>query len=509
VSSKVLPPTNSLSHPAAPTCDPSTTVFYDGTITPNDASFFSLIHPHRFHRSTHHATCPAPTKRKQTKQTKHEHSKIKENADAQRALAADLADFTSTIKDRDEQLAAGELHLTKDVAAPIRGRGAPSTSSSAAAAAAAAATPEFLDRKAAGNAAFKAGDFESAVELYSECVTMAPGAAVAYANRAMALLRLRHFVAADDDCTRALAIDAANIKVLFRRATVRAELGQLDDAAADVGALLQLYGKHGPGRALRKRVNTLKAAATQRRAAAAAVETRARAEHAFKTLAANEKAAAAASSPASPPPSSSSSSSSSRRVLIEEVNGSDGSDTDEEETETRGGDADADAANVEKAPAASPSSPVATTTTTTTTSSSPASPRSFTAPKNTVECSRTFASLKASKSPVDTLAYLRCIDAQRLPALVKTLMDGSFLATVVAAVATAAPATATAEDCTWLLATLAALARTARFGVAVMMLGDAEAATMTDVFRALHARMQTEETKGETASVASKWDVEL
>ncbi|KAI8009544.1 RNA polymerase II-associated protein 3 [Camellia lanceoleosa] len=54
--------------------------------------------------------------------------------------------------------------------------------------------------------------------------------AVAYANRAMAYLKMRRFQEAEDDCTEALNLDDRYIKAYSRRSTARKELGKLKES---------------------------------------------------------------------------------------------------------------------------------------------------------------------------------------------------------------------------------------------------------------------------------------
>jgi len=90
-------------------------------------------------------------------------------------------------------------------------------------------TPSLKEQ---GNAAFKAGDFARAIELYSaslqqeetvECLT----------NRALAHIKLQHFALAVDDCTRALVKHPANAKAFARRAQARSLMGAHDVALVD------------------------------------------------------------------------------------------------------------------------------------------------------------------------------------------------------------------------------------------------------------------------------------
>ncbi|KAG2489564.1 hypothetical protein HYH03_012015 [Edaphochlamys debaryana] len=90
-----------------------------------------------------------------------------------------------------------------------------------------------------GNDLFKAGEYDSAYECYSRSLEMQP-TCLAYANRAMALLKLSRWQEAADDCTAALALDPAYVKALQRRAAAHRSLGQAEAAARDWEAALRL-----------------------------------------------------------------------------------------------------------------------------------------------------------------------------------------------------------------------------------------------------------------------------
>ena len=55
----------------------------------------------------------------------------------------------------------------------------------------------------------------------------------AYANRAMARLKLKQYKRACDDCTSALNLDARYLKAWQRRATAYREMGQHCEALRD------------------------------------------------------------------------------------------------------------------------------------------------------------------------------------------------------------------------------------------------------------------------------------
>ncbi|KAD4179560.1 hypothetical protein E3N88_28151 [Mikania micrantha] len=92
--------------------------------------------------------------------------------------------------------------------------------------------------KELGNEFFKQRKYKEAVECYSRSLALSP-TAVAYANRAMAYLKLKRHEA-EDDCTEALNLDDRSIKAYSRRSTARKELGKLKDSKEDADFALRL-----------------------------------------------------------------------------------------------------------------------------------------------------------------------------------------------------------------------------------------------------------------------------
>ncbi|KAM8884101.1 RNA polymerase II-associated protein 3 isoform 1-T2 [Synchiropus picturatus] len=99
---------------------------------------------------------------------------------------------------------------------------------------------EAVVQKDRGNAYFKEGKYEAAVECYSRGMEVDQLNQLLPANRAMAFLKLERFKEAEDDCTRAIALDSTYSKAFARRATARVALGKLDEATADFQQLLKL-----------------------------------------------------------------------------------------------------------------------------------------------------------------------------------------------------------------------------------------------------------------------------
>ncbi|KAB1202103.1 RNA polymerase II-associated protein 3 [Morella rubra] len=90
-----------------------------------------------------------------------------------------------------------------------------------------------------GNECFKKKNFKEAIECYSRSIALSP-TAVAYANRAMAYLKIRRFQEAEEDCTEALNLDDRYIKAYSRRATARKELGKYKGCFEDAEFALRL-----------------------------------------------------------------------------------------------------------------------------------------------------------------------------------------------------------------------------------------------------------------------------
>lgn len=90
-----------------------------------------------------------------------------------------------------------------------------------------------------GNKAFAAKKYAQAKKDYTQSIALQP-TCLAYANRAMAELKLDEFSAAELDCTAALALDPCYVKAYLRRATATKELGKLLEAAEDYESALRL-----------------------------------------------------------------------------------------------------------------------------------------------------------------------------------------------------------------------------------------------------------------------------
>lgn len=93
--------------------------------------------------------------------------------------------------------------------------------------------------KERGNKAFSAKKYAQAKQDYTQSIALQP-TCLAYANRAMAELKLEEFSAAEADCTKAIALDAAYVKAYLRRASAAKQQGKLLQAAEDYEHALRL-----------------------------------------------------------------------------------------------------------------------------------------------------------------------------------------------------------------------------------------------------------------------------
>uniref|UniRef100_A0A8C8CVF3 RNA polymerase II-associated protein 3 n=1 Tax=Oncorhynchus tshawytscha TaxID=74940 RepID=A0A8C8CVF3_ONCTS len=91
-----------------------------------------------------------------------------------------------------------------------------------------------------GNAYFKEGKYEAAVEYYTKGMEADSTNVLLPANRAMAYLKLQRYKEAEEDCSKAIALDGTYSKAFARRGTARAALGLLKQAIEDFEEVLKL-----------------------------------------------------------------------------------------------------------------------------------------------------------------------------------------------------------------------------------------------------------------------------
>lgn len=99
---------------------------------------------------------------------------------------------------------------------------------------------EAVLQKDRGNAYFKEGKFEAALECYSRGMEADNMNVLLPANRAMAFLKLERFKEAEEDCSTAILLDNTYSKAFARRATARVALGKLVEAKKDFQEVLKL-----------------------------------------------------------------------------------------------------------------------------------------------------------------------------------------------------------------------------------------------------------------------------
>ena len=109
-----------------------------------------------------------------------------------------------------------------------------------------------------GNAAFQAGDFESALAAYSEGIDNSGGPSIAEVplllNRAQCCLKLGRSAEAEADCSAVLLREGGNVKALYRRALAHEAQGRLADALRDTTRLLHVDRTNAAGVQLLQRL---------------------------------------------------------------------------------------------------------------------------------------------------------------------------------------------------------------------------------------------------------------
>ncbi|KAJ6541939.1 hypothetical protein B0H19DRAFT_1175283 [Mycena capillaripes] len=99
---------------------------------------------------------------------------------------------------------------------------------------------QAAQEKEKGNAAFKAGDYPTAIGHYSAAIHADRTDATFPLNRAAAYLKLGKNEDAERDCSTVLTLSKGNVKALFRRAQARIGMGKLSEAQADLKEAVKL-----------------------------------------------------------------------------------------------------------------------------------------------------------------------------------------------------------------------------------------------------------------------------
>uniref|UniRef100_A0A8C0B4J4 Protein unc-45 homolog B n=1 Tax=Buteo japonicus TaxID=224669 RepID=A0A8C0B4J4_9AVES len=93
-----------------------------------------------------------------------------------------------------------------------------------------------IQLKEEGNKYFQANDYEKAVQSYTQAIKLNKDKAlqaVLYRNRAACFLKKEEYAKAASDASRAIDINASDIKALYRRSQALEKLGKLDQAFKD------------------------------------------------------------------------------------------------------------------------------------------------------------------------------------------------------------------------------------------------------------------------------------
>uniref|UniRef100_A0A7N6FK35 Protein unc-45 homolog B n=1 Tax=Anabas testudineus TaxID=64144 RepID=A0A7N6FK35_ANATE len=105
----------------------------------------------------------------------------------------------------------------------------------------------FMVLKDEGNKHFQAGDIDKAIECYTKAIKECKDKntlAVIHRNRSACYLKKENYASAASDASKAIDIDAADIKALYRRCQALEKLGKLDMAFKDVQRCATLEPKN-------------------------------------------------------------------------------------------------------------------------------------------------------------------------------------------------------------------------------------------------------------------------
>ncbi|XP_076815387.1 tetratricopeptide repeat protein 12-like isoform X2 [Clavelina lepadiformis] len=94
-----------------------------------------------------------------------------------------------------------------------------------------------------GNEAFKSGDYNTAIKLYTEATTVAKDMEALYTNRAAAFMKQERYQDAIDDCDFALMIDEKWVKAHVFKGRSLQKLKQFDDASIEFKKILKIDEK--------------------------------------------------------------------------------------------------------------------------------------------------------------------------------------------------------------------------------------------------------------------------
>lgn len=102
------------------------------------------------------------------------------------------------------------------------------------------AEARFTVMKQEGNDLVKNGQYQDAVDKYTECLAIKPNECAIYTNRALCCLKLECFEEAKQDCDSALQMEPNNKKAFYRRALAHKGLKDYLSASTDLQEVLQM-----------------------------------------------------------------------------------------------------------------------------------------------------------------------------------------------------------------------------------------------------------------------------
>jgi len=111
-------------------------------------------------------------------------------------------------------------------------------------------------RQEKGNQAYKQGDFDRAVALYSRGLETDPSNAVLWSNRAAALIALHRPEEALTDANKAIECDSAFLKAYFRKADALRSVDRLAEALEVVAAASARFGSNAEFESLQTSLET-------------------------------------------------------------------------------------------------------------------------------------------------------------------------------------------------------------------------------------------------------------
>ena len=120
---------------------------------------------------------------------------------------------------------------------------------------------EFPNLKEKGNSYFKAGEYQLALDCYTQALKSltieSSEVSVNLKNRAACHLKLGNYDLAISDCSKALESSPNDPKALFRRCQAYEALGKIEDAFKDAATLLRVDPKNAAIQPILERLNPL------------------------------------------------------------------------------------------------------------------------------------------------------------------------------------------------------------------------------------------------------------